>query len=121
MKVDRLERGWPGHFIGADRCIFRRNTLLTCGDIRVIVSSIGDMIDPITNEIVMIGHNRYYETVVFNAHWTGKYWDIDVNVQLYFDSPWSVDDPEGDDIANDYHEGVVSEMTQKLLNGEINL
>ena len=67
MKVKRTERGWAGHFCDADRCQFRRNTLLEYGEIGVVVSTVGRYFSPIDDKYVRVGVNRYFETLVFYA------------------------------------------------------
>lgn len=119
--VSRIERGWGGHFICADRCQFRRNTLLECGDERIVVSTVGMMKDIHTpNEMKFdtIGYNRHFETMAFHAKYDGRYWDADVERQVYFESPWAIEELDADDRANDMHEVVVDEITRKLASGE---
>ena len=118
--VSRTERGWAGHFICAHRCYFRRNTLLEYGDIRIVVSTVGMMEDALKgkNSFSMIGYNRNFETMAFHAKYDGRYWDADVQKEVSFDSPWSIDEIDAEDKANDMHENVVNEITQKLSNGE---
>ena len=115
--VIRQERGWAGHFICANRCRFRRNTLLTYKDIRIVVSTVGLM--ECDGKIETIGHNRHFETMAFHADKNDKrYFDADVSKQVYFDSEWAIAEPNADDRANEMHEAVVLEITNKLLAGE---
>lgn len=121
--VTRLERGWAGHFICADKCRFRRNTLLTKGDVRIIVSTVGCMVMEIggKTKIHEIGLDRYYETMAFRAKFDGKYWDVNVSKEISFESPWCVKNAEDDDIANNQHEVVVTEITQRIEDGEFDV
>ena len=127
MKVDRMERGWAGHFIAANSCRFRRNTLLTCGKIEIVVSTVGLMENKLKGKGVgfeekfsEIGCGRYYETMAFFANPNDKrYHDIDVSREVKFDSPWCISVIDADDKANDMHEVVVKELTNKLKSGEI--
>lgn len=118
--VLRQERGWAGHFICAHRCRFRRNTLLTCNEIRLVISTVGLMDNVLAQRedtFAQIGCGRYFETMVFHAKYDGRYWDADVSREVSFDSPWCVNIIDGDDIANNQHEAVVEELTNKLQQG----
>lgn len=113
-KVIRTERGWGGHFICCNSCRFRRNTLLEYGDIKIVVSTVGLM--EFRGKIETIGHNRYYETMAFHANLNDKrYFDADVEKQVYFDSEWSISEIDADGKANEMHENVVNEIEKKLL------
>lgn len=117
MPIKRTERGWAGHFICADRCLFRRNTLLEREDTRIIVSTVGLMKG--SNGFEQVGFNRYFETMAFHAEYDGRYWDANVSREIGFTSQWSIDEADADDRANDMHEAVVAELTCALVNGEI--
>jgi len=110
--VNRYERGWAGHFICANRCRFRRNTLLECGESRVVVSTVGSMVHP--DGFSTVGHNRHFETRAFHAKHDGRYWDADVNSEVEFSSPWAIAELDADDRANEMHEAVVQELMAKM-------
>lgn len=123
-KVKRTERGWAGHYICADRCMFRRNTLLEYGDTRIVVSTVGMMRDfhakdgfnkPVFEKI---GYERNFETMAFKAKHDGRYWDADVTRQVEFESPWCIEELNSDDRANDMHEKVVDELCSKIVGEE---
>lgn len=123
MNVIRTERGWPGHFIAAEGCIYRRNTLLELGERRVVVSTVGnyrEKVDKYHTKMAEIGCERYYETMAFEAVKEGCYWETDVGKQLDFDSPWGIlKDEIGEDgldnKADGIHEAVVAEITETML------
>lgn len=122
MQVIRTERGWAGHFISAHDCLFRRNTLLEYGDIKIVVSTVGLMKNVLQGkglgyeeQFTEVGAGRYYETMAFHSNpEDSRYHDIDVKRQVSFVSPWSIPEVDADDRANDMHEQVVKELTQKL-------
>ena len=115
-EIKRTERGWPGHFIGASRCNFRRNTLIECGDVRVIVTSVGAYMPDGKPEY--IGYQRYYETMAFPASFDGRYWDADHSKEISIHGEWATSDPLGDDTANNIHEAVVDEFMGRITSGE---
>ncbi len=125
FNVKRTERGWIGHYILADRCLFRRNTLLQREDgVNIVVSSVG-LLTPLSNHKTtqhksweMVGINRYFETMAFHANNDTRYYDADVSHQVYFESPWAISEIDADDKANDMHENVINELTERLNNGE---
>ena len=123
MKVKRTERGWAGHFCCADRCLFRRNTLLEYGEVRIVVSTIGLMLDDRNNKerkFIQVGLDRYFETMAFHAHLEAdRYWDANVGREISFDSPWAIGEVDADDKANDMHEAVVAEITKGLESGKV--
>lgn len=115
--VIRTERGWAGHFICANSCRFRRNTLLAYNDIKIVVSTVGLM--EREGKFETIGHNRHFETMAFHADANDKhYYDADVSKRVFFDSNWAISEVDADDRANEMHEVVVLEITNKLLSGE---
>lgn len=123
-ELKRTERGWGGHFICAERCAFRRNTLLEYGDRKIVVSTVG-LMQGFHNEAkyhTIGAGGRYYETMAFGAKKNGPYIDADVSENVHFDSEWaicadSIDKlPEDvDNNANDMHEAVVAELSKRLL------
>ena len=124
-EVKRTERGWAGHFILSSRCRFRRNTLLEYGDIKIVVSTIGNMFSITNNgyeKYEQVGLKRDYETYVFFADNEDPYHDIIAERQLFeFDRAYEIKkgDKCCDLIANNMHEEVVAEVTEALLKGEI--
>jgi len=116
-KVKRTERGWAAHFICVGRCAFRRNTLLQCGRKRIVVSTVGDMRLKDDGEIEEIGLERFYETMAFHAVYEKPYWEANIEREVSFESPWSLEGPitqESDLAANDMHERVVQEISRQM-------
>lgn len=115
MKVKRTERGWGGHYILADKCLFRRNTLLEYKGVKLVVSNIGNMY--LEGKPAQVGIGRCYETMVFYAL-NDKYNDANVQRQYYdFNSDWWLS--EQDDIkANEMHENIVNEIIENLKGGK---
>ena len=116
--IKLTERGWPAHFIAVGRCVFRRNTLIECGDQRVVVSTVGNM--RIDGKTETIGPDRYYETMAFAAMDESGYVEADIDNKVQFDSPWTVDGirHDTDQQANDMHEAVVLELSGRLVRGD---
>lgn len=116
--VHRTERGWAGHYICANRCRFRRNTLLECGDVRIVVSTVGLMENVLTGEgFATIGCQRHFETMAFHAENDGRYWDAVASREVNFVSPWAIAEVDADDRANDMHETVCAEIEAGLSLG----
>lgn len=114
-EVKRTERGWAGHFIASERCLFRRNTLLEYGDKKWVVSTVGRFVNS-RHEIDTIGLDRYYETMAFEAEFDGLYYDADVEKIIDFESDWAIGDKKFDSEqrANDMHEKVVAELMEMI-------
>lgn len=122
-KVTRTERGWIGHFCCADRCLFRRNTLLRCGHVSIVVSSVGllENHDKAADapRFRQISGGHHFETMAFHSDPSDVRWaDADVGRQVTFESPCKICEVDADDKANDMHEAVVSEITRRLAAGE---
>lgn len=120
MTVTRTERGWPGHFRLARSCLFRRNTLVECGDVRIVVSTVGRLL-PFQegDDWQRLGDTRYFETMAFRARQdTLGYWDADVSEEVPFSSPWTLSDPDAEREADAMHETVVAEIMTRLKDGD---
>ena len=119
MYIEQTERGYAGHFICSHRCTFKRNTLLEYGDVRVVVSTVGNM--RLDDKIEPIGCERYFETMAFKAQYDDPYWEADVSNQINFNSDWCISEckHKSDKEADYMHERVVAEIKEKLLSGEL--
>jgi len=120
MEVTRTERGWAGHFCCAQSCLFRRNTLLECGEIKIVVSTVGGMfMKREDQQPAEIGMNRFYETMAFHSDAEDtKYHDADVGREISFESEWAIETKDADNEANAMHEVAVTEITERLAKGE---
>ena len=119
-EVKRTERGWAGHFCCSSSCKFRRNTLLECDDIQIVVSTVGAMYND-KGKLEEIGLNRHYETMAFLVDKsTGPYKDADFSREIFFESKGALKwHKKGfiDNEANDMHEAVVKEISDNLAKG----
>lgn len=119
FRLKITERGWPAHYICAESCTFRRNTLIEYADLKWVVSTVGRQ-HPLddSDDWVKIGRNRYYETMAFKAKQNGIYWDADTSNPIDFDSAWAIHDCAEDSEfrANEMHDKVVAELSEKIKN-----
>jgi len=117
-EVARVERGWLGHYILGDKCMFRRNTLLVYGDVRIVISSVGALLKD--NKFEKIGIDHHYETMAFVAQYLEGYWDANVTNYINLQSPHRLTGiyAQADNDANAMHETCVAEIEQRLLAGE---
>lgn len=117
--VKRTEQGWIAYYILADRCLFRRNTLLECGDVRVVIGTVGLLRDRADTKFETVGHDRHFETKAFHAYRKdGRWWEADTCHEIRdIDAPQTIVELDADDRANLMHEAVVDEMILKLADG----
>lgn len=115
-QITITERGWPAHFICAERCRFRRNTLVECGRRRFVVSTVGDMRDD-QNREQPVGAGYYYETKVFRARRAGVYWDANTSKQIDGSCLPGKMHYNSDLKANAIHDKTVAELVAKLKRG----
>ena len=82
MEVKEVWRGWQGHFCCS--CRFHLNTLVICGEKKIVVSTVGEYYTSWNNGFKPddIGLDRKYETMVFYSS-NDKYDDADVSKELY--------------------------------------
>ena len=118
-QVKRTERGWPGHFCGAHKCMFHLNTLLEYNGQKVVVSTVGRWLLNDDKEFTTIGCNRHFETMAFMAKDGDKYNDADFCKTVFFSSNWQLPEPDMEIEANGMHENVVKEITGYLLAGTL--
>jgi len=93
MKAKVTYRGWPAHYMNSDECIYHLNTLIECGDVHIVVSTVGlekDNDPKSKAAFKKINIGRYYETTAFFAKMGkhAKVWNADVTRQVHFESRW---------------------------------
>lgn len=116
------ERGWPGHYICSDRCVFHRNTLLSHKGKNIIISTVGRSKSKSGGLPDTIGYNRYYETRVFEGKKYKGYIDLAVEKEIAIPNiqcaikeiNW-----ESDLLANNMHEEAIKKVKQLLREGVI--
>ena len=122
-EVKRTERGWAGHCIISNDCRYHRNTLLEYKDLKIVVSTIGRYIPK--NRVMngdysfdTVGLDRFFETMAFVADKT-KYHDADASQQVEFNSKWFLNDPDMEIEADEMHENVIKEISEKMKKNEL--
>lgn len=116
------ERGWAGHFICADRCLFKRNTLIEAENDSVVVSTVGAMRRSDGKGFEVIGSSgRYYETMVFGSEDSNGYIEANVSDERSFESEWAICADNYNNLPSDVdnkadamHNSVVDEFKNKL-------
>ena len=125
-EVEITYRGWPGHFIAARYCIFRLNTLVRVGEVRYVVSTVGN--EQVRSSLIgkweqepVGGPNTFYETMAFRAALRDGYWDQESGHSVHLNGKWRVDhiDLTSDAEAQEMHESAVKEIVDRILNGEL--
>jgi len=120
-EIQKEERGWAGHYICADRCLFRRNTRLFNDKISIIVSSVGLMKDfEDETKFQQIGLNTMvFHSILRTNSDDKRYHDADVKRgEISFESPWMISEINADDRMNKQHDVVVLEIEERILSGE---
>ena len=102
------EQGWAGHYCLAEKCLFRRNTVVSYGNKHLIVSTVGNCI--LDNKLHFIRSEEVvYETLVFNAVLNNGYWEPDsgeLKSYLLKLSDYGGNNT-GDILANNMHEKMI--------------
>ncbi len=122
------ERGWPGHHGLYDNLDFRRNTLVSKGDARYVVSTIG-MQTAKWNDYDGLDTHRYFETMVAKAIFYNGNWEFDdnnvvedmKNGDLWWE--YKINEKEMESCvaeakANETHDGIVLSVVKMLETGE---
>jgi len=119
--MNRTERGWPGHFVCAAECMFRRNTLVEAGERKIVVSTVGNLRNS-EGYRTEIGNGRHYETMCFESDGVPPYYDADVSQSLEVFRSLRVT-PENeksvDCLADEMHESAVAEIMEMCRNPRI--
>ena len=121
MAVTRTERGYPGHLIVSRWCVYHRNTLVSDGWQRIVVSSIGHYIPRDSDgEPETIGVSQYYETMAFRVRDADPYVEADTSDQVSLECETYITDIEfdADFRADAMHEAAVEEITARIERGE---
>lgn len=84
IKVDYV--GYQGHFLCP--CYYHLTTIISNSKRKVMVSTIGRLIDNITKKPTTIGCCRMFETEVFNAKFCHKTGFIEADVSKSFDGEY---------------------------------
>lgn len=124
-KVKRTDRHKHEKFI--ELFDFRLNTLLECGEVRIIISTVGRLPRPkglekyYKAQWLPIGADRYYETAVWHAMRVNNHWDCDIKRgQIGRGLFGELDrvDEKTDSEAQAIHETAVRKIIELLAKGE---
>lgn len=123
MEPKRTERGWAGHYISSDRCQFRRNTLVEYENQKIVISTVGLLLNFKNTqrvEFLRFGSYQYhFETMVFHAKPDDtRFHDADITRPIHPEQQWFIKKQNADDQANDMHEAIVQEIIDGLMAGK---